>query len=472
MSEIIEIRSGDLGLETVCRLLGAPSADAEGLAAALVADPAGALWLASAVFTRRLPTPDEVRSRILRVELGEARAVVDELLGGSARGPVDVVVAGVVVDAHHTIHSDLMTGIQRVARGLLEAWSDRDLHLVSWTLAETAPRREDRAAFRVGERPGRHDVVTVPWRSRYLVVELATEGMRLDRLHALAEFSNNQVGVIGFDTVPVTSAETTLGGMRAVFARQLASVATFDAVVAISEAATEEYRGWREMLVGAGLRGPVVSAATLPTVGVPADPAVDVRGALGLDDRLIVLAVGSHEPRKNHEAILFAAERLWREGESFQLVFCGGNAWADDRFRARLAELQAAGRPIVSRSGIGEDVLSGLYREAAFTVFPSFNEGFGLPVAESLAAGTPVVTSGFGSMREIARRGGAEFIDPRDDESLTAGMRRLLDTEYRERLATAAASTPLGSWADYADDVWSAFEAAFEGGGDREVKER
>ncbi len=467
MTELIEIAGRDHGVDVVCRLLGAPTADPDGLAAALAADPRGGLWLASAVLTRRLPTPDDMRTGLARIALGEARAVVDELLGWSAREAVVVVVDGVLVDAHHTIHSDLITGIQRVARGVLEAWTDRDLQLVSWTLAETAPRRERRSAFRVGEPPSRDDVVTVPWRSRYLVVELASEGVRLDRLHALAEFSDNRVGVIGFDTVPVTSAETAVAGMRAVFARQLASVALFDSVVAISEAAAEEYRGWRDMLAGAGLRGPDVSAVTLPTVAVEATAAVDVRGEFDLDDRPLVLVVGSHEPRKNHEAILFAAERLWREGAAFQLLFCGGNAWADDRFRARLAELQTAGRAVVARSSIGEDMLAALYRDAAFTVFPSFNEGFGLPVAESLAAGTPVVTSGFGSMREIAAAGGAEFVDPRDDDSITDAMRRLLDPVRRSELAAEATATRHGSWAAYGDDVWAAFATAFAGAADR-----
>ena len=64
---------------------------------------------------------------------------------------------------------------------------------------------------------------------------------------------------------------------------------------------------------------------------------------------------------------------------------------------------------------------------ARFTVFPSLNEGFGLPLAESLACGTPAVTSDFGSMREIVDGGGgALLVDPRDDHSVADGMRSLL----------------------------------------------
>src|SRR5205085_1195336 len=92
--------------------------------------------------------------------------------------------------------------------------------------------------------------------------------------------------------------------------------------------------------------------------------------------------------------------------------------------------LRAAHRPVEAISAATDALLFGGYRVARFTVFPSINEGFGLPVAESLACGTPVITSNFGSTREIAEGGdaggGALLVDPRDDDSLTGAMRSLL----------------------------------------------
>ena len=80
-----------------------------------------------------------------------------------------------------------------------------------------------------------------------------------------------------------------------------------------------------------------------------------------------------------------------------------------------------------SISAASDDLLWGGYRVARFTVFPSLNEGFGLPLAESLACGTPAVTSNYGSMREIVELGGgALLVDPRDDHSVADGMRALL----------------------------------------------
>ncbi len=78
-----------------------------------------------------------------------------------------------------------------------------------------------------------------------------------------------------------------------------------------------------------------------------------------------------------------------------------------------------------------------------------------MPVAESLASGTPVITSNFGSMLECTRSGGALLIDPRDTTDLTNALRRLLeDRALHQRLSTEAANTPIRTWDDYAAEVW------------------
>jgi glycosyltransferase involved in cell wall biosynthesis len=98
------------------------------------------------------------------------------------------------------------------------------------------------------------------------------------------------------------------------------------------------------------------------------------------------------------------------------------------------------------------------YEIASFTVFPSLNEGFGLPVAESLATGTPVITAGYGSMRQIAASGGALLIDPRSDAALTDAMRTLLtDPRVHARLAAEAQMVTGKSWDKYAFEVWQHF---------------
>jgi glycosyltransferase involved in cell wall biosynthesis len=91
-------------------------------------------------------------------------------------------------------------------------------------------------------------------------------------------------------------------------------------------------------------------------------------------------------------------------------------------------------------------------------------EGYGLPVAESLASGTPVITSDYGSMAELAAGGGAVTIDPRDVGDIEEQMRRLLEDDgLLERLRREACERDLGSWDAYARDAWEFFTAETTG---------
>jgi glycosyltransferase involved in cell wall biosynthesis len=89
-------------------------------------------------------------------------------------------------------------------------------------------------------------------------------------------------------------------------------------------------------------------------------------------------------------------------------------------------------------------------------MFPSLNEGFGLPVAESLAHGTPVITSDYGSMKEIADdSGGCPLVDPRDDDQIRAAMRSLLtDGALLAELRRAARTARTKTWDEYAAEAY------------------
>ena len=224
-----------------------------------------------------------------------------------------------------------------------------------------------------------------------------------------------RLSLIGHDMIPITLPESVTPGMSAQFAEFLGVVKLASRVSTNSETTAASFGGFCATLTSQGIRGPLVQAHPLPTEAVAVTPEVieRARRELGLDEVPMVLVVGSHEPRKNHVAVLLAAERLWRAGARFHVVFVGGAGWKGEQFEAVVARLRAKDRPIqVIRRG-DEGLLWASYRLARFTVFPSLAEGFGLPVAESLSCGTPVITSNFGSMAEIGAGGGALLVDPR-----------------------------------------------------------
>lgn len=469
-------RSAELARALGAPVPAGPLASSADLAAALEgvvdATDRGHVWLALAVLTARFPDEPTVVEVARAGEFRGAAPLAEEI--ERRTGPEDLtrrvrVSDEVLVDVAHTVSTPLMTGIQRVARETARRWLDRPrVTPVSWTAGFAAIRELTRAehdllvsgrasASELAPRPDDLLTVVVPWRATYLVPELGAEPGRTAALLALARFSGNRTGSIGFDLVPITTAETTQRGFAAVFARNLAAVRYFDRVAAISQAACTEYEGWRSMLAAVGVPGPSIRSVPLPVHA--AEPTVQdtasAREHFLVGTLPTVLVVGSHEPRKNHLAVLHAAELLWREGLRFSLSFVGGNAWGSDAFQAQLAALVRAGRPVDSRRGLSDGELWAAYRLARFTVFPSVNEGFGLPVAESLAVGTPVVTSDFGSMAELARDGGAVTVDPRDDHALADAMRLLLtDDERLEELRSAALARPGRDWDQYADEAW------------------
>lgn len=435
------------------------------------------VWLALSVLQAKLPTREEVLDAGRQIRLNGASDVLNVLVRSPARrgafgiGParrVRVITEAVVVDVHHTAQTGLATGIQRVVRKSIDRWdAGHEIVLVGWSVDYGGIRvlsPEERENALHGTKPtasrGDIDTVAVPWRCTYLLPELAIEEERTARIAALAEFSGNRTAAIGYDCVPLTSAETTGVGMGGAFAKNLAALARFDRVATISDAAAVEYRGWRRMLSGAGLAGPDIREIMLPADAgaVTAEELARAEADLVIDSLPLLLCVGSHEPRKNHLAVLNAAERLWREGRQFCLAFVGGNSWGSRHFSDELRQLQAKGRPVKTISAISDELLWGGYIAARATVFPSLNEGFGLPVAESLAMGTPVVTSRYGSMREIAEAGGAVLVDPRNDADVARGIAEaMFDEAANARLRAEAAARRGRGWGDYASSLWDYF---------------
>jgi glycosyltransferase involved in cell wall biosynthesis len=289
----------------------------------------------------------------------------------------------------------------------------------------------------------------VPWRSVVVLAEVPPPAANA-RLAALAQSSGNDVSVIGYDCIPVVSADLMPDGESERFVHYLSMIKHAKRIVAISDSSAAEFQGFANMLATQGLRAPDVDACPLP-VEVPGSTDPTSRPAQQLRS---ILCVGSFEPRKNQLGLLYAAEVLWREGLDFELILIGGSGWGRE-FPDRIKRLRSQGRPVSVRSRVTETELHEEYRRAHFTVFASLHEGYGLPVAESLAARTPVITTSYGSTGEIGRPGGALLIDPRDDQQLVDAMRTLLtDESVRSGLIGDIDKRPQRSWADYAAELW------------------
>ena len=141
-----------------------------------------------------------------------------------------------------------------------------------------------------------------------------------------------------------------------------------------------------------------------------------------------VLAVGTVEPRKNLDTLLDAYQQLPRHlAEAFELVLVGPMGWASvetmRRIRGGLGGVKYLGY-------VPEADLPAITKAAALFAYPSLYEGFGLPVAQAMACGVPVVTSATSCLPEISGSG-AMHVDPRSASELAGAMAKLLESADR-----------------------------------------
>ncbi|MCB0077681.1 MAG: WecB/TagA/CpsF family glycosyltransferase [Anaerolineales bacterium] len=169
------------------------------------------------------------------------------------------------------------------------------------------------------------------------------------------------------------------------------------------------------------------------------------------DGARYLLYVGTLQPRKNVARLVRAFGRITAQHPEVRLLLAGGAGWLDDGLQreiARTAQVQRLGY-------VPDDMLPALIASAEVLCFPSLFEGFGLPVLEAMACGTPVLTSNSSSLPEAAGDA-ALLVDPLDEAQIADGMARLLADaalrqQLRERgLAHAAAFT----WQRSAAGIW------------------
>lgn len=151
-----------------------------------------------------------------------------------------------------------------------------------------------------------------------------------------------------------------------------------------------------------------------------------MKNRLGLPPGPYVLYVGSLEPRKNLARLLRAWEQVQAQCLDLQLVITGLNKGASQVFSSVHIDKIP---PRVTFTGYVEDTeLPALYSGAIVFVYPSLYEGFGLPLGEAMACGTPVITSDRTSMPEVVGSA-AVLVDPEDSESIAASIGRVANSE-------------------------------------------
>jgi len=188
-----------------------------------------------------------------------------------------------------------------------------------------------------------------------------------------------------------------------------------------------------------------------------------IRSEYGLPDRFL-LFVGTLEPRKNLDRLLRACAILRAMGHALPLVIAGKMGWHMKSFQSEVQSLGLEDH-VLTLGYVRQDHLPCLYSLATAFVFPSLYEGFGLPVLEAMACGTPVIMSNRPAHNQTAGDAAMSF-DPEDEAAMADGIRQMLSShetmeEYRRRGLVRAAEF---SWRRAAEQTYQVYQRALSGG--------
>jgi len=174
-----------------------------------------------------------------------------------------------------------------------------------------------------------------------------------------------------------------------------------------------------------------------------------------------ILYLGAIQPRKNIAGLIGAYHLLCQDpGFKYHLVVAGGVGWKNQDISRLVVELGLKDR-IIFTGYISSLDLPNLYNLAAAFIYPSFYEGFGLPVVEAMACGIPVVTSNNSSLPEVG--GDAViYVNPHSADEVANGIRRILsDKELRSQcIARGLERAKIFSWEKCASETLTVLNEA------------
>ena len=197
-----------------------------------------------------------------------------------------------------------------------------------------------------------------------------------------------------------------------------------DAIITVSESSkrdlVEHYNTPPEKIT-------VIYEAADPNFTKPSDEKIaEVKQHYQLPEQYLVV-VGAIEPRKNYSRLVEALMNLRQKYPDLKLVVVGSKGWLFEDFFQRIDELKA-GEHVIFPGYVPDEDLPAVYAAATIAVMASVYEGFGLPILEAMACGTPVVCSNTSSLPELGSDV-ARYFDPLDIESMIAALNGVLSDE-------------------------------------------
>lgn len=377
----------------------------------------------------------------------------------------------IYIDVTRLLSVPYLTGIQRVVREVVLRLLDKeeqDIVLLYYNEFYRLYQQVDKKAFRLyydkGEGTGK-DLVTdtvVDWKELqpgdiFFDID-SVWNLPLRRSVLLPKLKKNGVllAVYVYDIIPITHPQycheiTTFNFMNYIgaylqYADLLIASAqsTLDAVAELLEQLKLSPIPGVVSWLGADFKSSQEEETTVASDAVKA-----------IEAGPYVLMVGTIEPRKNHALVLDAFDaELFDKG--LNLVFAGGLGWNMQEFQKRIDEHPKLKKQFFVLHGMNDASIDYLYRNAYCVAFPTFNEGFGLPIIEAFQRGTPVLASDIPVLREV---GGefCEYFDPYSAKELKDKLLYWIEQPEAYQAVKKKVSNYIPvTWDTVADRIWEA----------------
>ena len=354
---------------------------------------------------------------------------------------------------HETQQQPFETGIQRVVRRLTHGLGENgtvvvpvgwDRHTRRMMRLDARATMSRRAPFKAADAE-----CEAPW---LLVPELSTaladedlDPLQLGRAYGL------KTAAVVHDLIPLKLSEAYDSHYLKRFRRYIRMIASADVVITTTRYVANDLRTELNRL---GLAG-----SHIVTISLPAQFAGRQRSTVASPIRvagapLKLLTVSSWEPRKNLPRLLRAIRQAELRSASKIDLHVIGSKGHFAQYDAELEKMLTDMPNVFVHGSICDDDLAALYADCHASVYSSIEEGFGLPIAESLWLATPCVCHSGSSMAEVAPGGGTLMIDMANESAITNTLLELV--AYPDRLVQLSleiAVRSLPSWRDYAAEI-------------------
>ncbi len=277
----------------------------------------------------------------------------------------------------------------------------------------------------------------------------------VQKLFVLQESHNVSVAPILYDLCPVVTPQFCSAGVRKIFNNYMSRVLSrASLVLAISENTASDAKTWTKS-IGAG----EIKAIDVFRLGDEISTKSSKPQEISLPGKY-VLCVGTIEARKNHISIYLAYKLAHQQNIKLPpLLIVGRKGWlAEDIYEIMITDPEIKDS-IIFMHNATDDELAWLYQNAEFSVYPSFYEGWGLPVAESLLHGVPCIASDQSSIPEIAGDL-IEYFSPFSPAELLTRIQNLITdqsklSKMRDEIAEKYRAT---SWDESYQQVFKALQ--------------